>query len=432
MKILLASSSGIYDENFPETRKNVSGFGHMIRALSDMLTQNGDHVDVITQSNMTKGRSIGKASLLKKTWISLIVHFNPFYLVKMFSVIIHNPQLGFGTALRTVLYYLTGGLCEYYIRKNQYDVVHVNGIGNSAIPLLYACARTGVPVVVTLHGLYSFSEYTKADDYSKRIEREFCRLCCENNAIMCTVVSSGVKKRMIEFADCENADNIAVILNPIILNGIECRSEKLSDDKYNIVCIGNISAIKNQKMLVDAFPQISRDIIPNARIYFLGAKEASLKEYAGSISDDLIFTGSISRERVHAFLESADLNVLASVDEGFGLSIVEGYFHGVPAVIPKGIDAYSDIFADNVAISVDEYTNESFAKAIERAYQKKWDKSEIRSFSERFSQDNCADRYLSELKNAFYNKNILAMDTVNKLFMPRISICDEEQNGKHR
>ena len=65
MKILLASSSGIYDENFPETRKNVSGFGHMIRALSDMLTQNGDHVDVITQSNMTKGRSIGKERIKK-------------------------------------------------------------------------------------------------------------------------------------------------------------------------------------------------------------------------------------------------------------------------------------------------------------------------------------------------------------------------------
>lgn len=423
MKILLASSSGIYDENFPETRKNISGFGHMMRALADMLTQNDDLVDVITQSNITKGRSFGKAKLLKKTWFSLVAHIKPFYLKKMISVLFHNPQLGFATASRTILYYLTGGLCEYYIRKNQYDVVHVNGIGNSAIPLLYACARTGVPTVVTLHGLYSFSEYTKADDYSKRIEREFCRLCCENNAILCTVVSSGVKKRMLEFADCKNANNITVILNPVIINGADSRSEDLPEDKYNIVCIGNISAYKNQKMLVDAFPQINRDIIPNARIYFLGANEKNLKEYAGGISDDLIFTGSVSRERVHAFLESADLNVLASVEEGFGLSIVEGYFHGVPAVIPKGIDAFSDIYADGVAIYVEEYGEDNFAKAIETAYQRKWDTLEITSFSEKFKQEKCAKSYLSVLQRASRTQNSqLSMVVVDSLWNPKAEL----------
>ena len=79
MNILLASSSGLLDPEFPETRKCNTGFGHMIRAIAVMLANGENNVDVLTQSNFTMGRKIGRATLYKKTYSDLIRHFKPFY-----------------------------------------------------------------------------------------------------------------------------------------------------------------------------------------------------------------------------------------------------------------------------------------------------------------------------------------------------------------
>ena len=79
MKILLASSSGLLDPEFSETQKCNTGFGHMIRAISVMLATEENEVDVLTQSNFTNGRKIGRATLYKKKYSDLCRHFKPFY-----------------------------------------------------------------------------------------------------------------------------------------------------------------------------------------------------------------------------------------------------------------------------------------------------------------------------------------------------------------
>ena len=215
MKILIASSSGLFDASFPETNKNNSGFGHMIRALADMLTIEDDEVDIITQSNITKGRQIGKAHLIKKTYLDLFIHFKPYYMIKLLEVIFRH-DFNFGMKARLILYYMTGSYCEYVLKKNKYDIVHLNGTSISSIPLMLALTRTNTPFSLTLHGLISFDDAVKVDNLSKKLEREMLIEAKNNPNFRISVVSSGVKRRILNYLDVEHLENIQVICNPII------------------------------------------------------------------------------------------------------------------------------------------------------------------------------------------------------------------------
>ena len=376
MRILVAASTGIYDAAYPETRKGNTGFGHMVRAIAVMLATEENEVDVLTQSNFTNGRIIGRATLYKKKYSDLFRHFKPFYFFKAIGHAFRR-EYRLGLKARVFLYCMTGSYCEYLIRKNKYDVVHINGIGVSSLPFIYACARTNTPYVLTLHGLISFDESVHTDRFSKNLEKAFVLEMKKNPDMLCTVISSGIKKRIVGFCGAEDIPGIRVVGNPIIETS-ETPDPVKKESKYVIVVIGNVTERKNQRLVVDSFRILRPEIREQSRLYIIGGNENSLREYVEKEKvENVVFTGSVSRGTVNAYLDIADLCVVASVSEGFGLSIVEAYSHGVPVVMPEGIDAFDDVFEDCSAAVAKEYTPECFAETIASALKKSWNKDEI-------------------------------------------------------
>lgn len=215
MKILIASSAGIYDDRYPETKKNNSGFGHMIRTISGMLAAENNEVHIITQSNMSRGRKIENAILYKKSAFDLVRHFKWFYFRKAMKLV-RMKELSLGMKARTLLYFMNGSYCEDLIKKEKYDIVHINGIGSRAMPYLFACVRTNTPFAISLHGLISFDETVKIDECSKKFERLILQELCDNPNIKVSVVSTGIKKRVENYLNSTCLDNIVVINNPII------------------------------------------------------------------------------------------------------------------------------------------------------------------------------------------------------------------------
>ncbi len=399
MKILLASGSGINDDAYPETLKNNSGFGHMMRAIAVMLSTEQNEVDILTQSVLTPGRDIEKARLLKRKTADLLLHFKPFYFFRAFRMMLRRDY-SFGTKARTMLYYMTGSYCEYLIRKNKYDVVHINGIENSSMPYLYACARTNTPFVLTLHGLISFDPSVRTDRFSKNLERVFTFAMKENPDILCTVISSGIKKRLVGCCGAEDLPGMSVVCNPIIETS-EKAEPIAKKAKYVIVVIGNVSERKNQRLVVDAFRLLPEEIRGQSLLYIIGGNEAGLKEYVERENmENIVFTGTVSRGEVNAYLDIADFCAVASVDEGFGLSIIEAYGRGTPVVMPRSVDAFEDVYNDNATVAVDDYLPGSFRDAFVAALSRKWDKEYIRSLAGRFGMDKCSEEYLSVLSAA--------------------------------
>lgn len=415
MKILLASSSGLLDPEFSETQKCNTGFGHMIRAISVMLATEENEVDVLTQSNFTNGRKIGRATLYKKKYSDLFRHFKPFYFFKAIGHAFRR-EYRLGLKARVFLYYMTGSYCEYLIRKNKYDVVHINGIGKASLPFLYACARTKTPFVLTLHGLISFDESVHTDRFSKNLEKAFVLEMKKNPDMLCTVISSGIKKRIVGFCGAEDIPGIRVVGNPIIETS-ETPDPVKKESKYVIVVIGNVSERKNQRLVVDSFRILRPEISEQSRLYIIGGNENSLREYVEKEKvENVVFTGSVSRGTVNAYLDIADLCVVASVSEGFGLSIVEAYSHGVPVVMPEGIDAFDDVFEDCSAAVAKEYTPECFAETIASALKKSWNKDEILEVGKRFTMASCSEKYLSVLSEAATKHSCsLTVDEVSEI-----------------
>lgn len=415
MRILVAASTGIYDAAYPETRKGNTGFGHMVRAIAVMLATEENEVDVLTQSNFTNGRKIGRATLYKKKYSDLFRHFKPFYFFKAIGHAFRR-EYRLGLKARVFLYCMTGSYCEYLIRKNKYDVVHINGIGVSSLPFIYACARTNTPYVLTLHGLISFDESVHTDRFSKNLEKAFVLEMKKNPDMLCTVISSGIKKRIVGFCGAEDIPGIRVVGNPIIETS-ETPDPVKKESKYVIVVIGNVTERKNQRLVVDSFRILRPEIREQSRLYIIGGNENSLREYVEKEKvENVVFTGSVSRGTVNAYLDIADLCVVASVSEGFGLSIVEAYSHGVPVVMPEGIDAFDDVFEDCSAAVAKEYTPECFAETIASALKKSWNKDEILEVGKRFTMASCSEKYLSVLSEAATKHSCsLTVDEVSEI-----------------
>ncbi len=191
----------------------------------------------------------------------------------------------------------------------------------------------------------------------------------------------------------------------------------LPEGTFRVLCVGNISVNKNQKMLVDAFKVLDSEILKKSALIVIGGKEEELRQYTEQNKiEKVYFTGSLLKKDVYEYMKTADLIFMSSLNEGFGLPVAEGYSFGVPSVIPIGVDAYYELYNDDVSVSVNEYTPEAFANAVKTAYERQWNKEKIIEFSKKFSMENCSREYLAFLREAStLGKSPVTRDELKKL-----------------
>ena len=145
--------------------------------------------------------------LLQRTIVTIIFHFKFRYLKLAFQLNKKKWTIGFGKLL---LYCLSAGQVEDYIKQWKPDVVHVHGIGMYTIPYYYAAAYCNAPIVCKLHVLSSFSTKSIRSENRKKLEKDFLSMCIANSYSM-TFISSGMKKAVSEYYHSE-CNNIRVIL----------------------------------------------------------------------------------------------------------------------------------------------------------------------------------------------------------------------------
>lgn len=413
MKVLLAAGSGIYIKDHPRASKNNSGFAHMMKDIATMLAQEGADVEVISQSVFTSQMNLDGWTLLRKKWIDVLTSFNPYYVTRAIKII-NASQEPLSYRLRVLLYFLTGGYVEKIIKKRKPDIVHIHGIGEGSLPYFYACARTETPFVVTLHGLVSFSDTTRAKNVARSMERAFLRYATGKDFHL-SVVSTGVKKRICTWLE-NNCDNITVICNPVKSTKEKAQGETHNNDVFSILCVGNITTRKNQIMVLRAYKLLKEKYGIEATLTFIGDGEAKseLELYIKEQQlEGVKFTGLIDRTLVDEYYEKADLLVTASIDEGFGLPMIEAYSHGVPALAFDDIDAIPDIYSPDCMVLVHERTDEAFAEGMKVALGKEWDESAIKKFADHFSFSKIGKEYYKLLQEC--SANLLKSEDIDAM-----------------
>ena len=221
-----------------------------------------------------------------------------------------------------------------------------------------------IKLVITVHDL-AFLLFPKHFTFKDRFLLNFHTKRAVQMADRIIVPSKATKNDIIKFYGVDG-NKIKVIYH-----GVETRQCLVPTEMANkpyILFVGSIQPRKNIIRLIEAFEILkSRRDEAVPRLYIVGGKgwladEIYKKAKESKFSDDIIFTGSVSDNKLAELYKNAAIFVLPSLYEGFGLPVLEAMSYGIPCVVSDN-SSLSEI-ADDSALLVDAYNPNDIAEKI--------------------------------------------------------------------
>lgn len=431
MKIMIIAPY-IYDDNIIEFTKNKTGFGIMVQNIVSSVAEL-ENVVLLTRV-ITKEKNEKNFKILSHTWEQFFSNAKlKDWLIGIKAFFANGVTVK--DKARHVFYEVDGGYVRKQIQKERPDIVHIHGIGTITESYIRICEEMKVRYTVTLHGLIGLNDSVSAPAYEKQIERDFL-IKAEKNNIPISVISSGMKARIEEKYLGKKANNITVITNGtkksdendtkfIREEGTltqekfqeyysDCLKQndlypKLSDTyaylqyskkngKKILFFVGNITKNKNQMQAVE--------ILKNTKVFenillVLWGREVDNGEVRKKIAEYQLHKNVILggfNDRMDIFWKFCDVNLFLSLNDGFGLPIVEGYMHGVPCVTFEDLDATQDLYYPEAMLKVKDRSNESVTDTLKIALDKNWKYEEIIEIGNMFSIDIMSEKYVNWYK----------------------------------
>ena len=431
MKVMIIAPY-IYDDNMIEFTKNKTGFGLMVQNIVSSVAEL-ENVVLLTRV-ITKGKNEKNFKILSHTWGQFFSNAKlKDWLIGIKAFFANGVTVK--DRARHVFYEVDGGYVRKQIQMEKPDIVHIHGIGTITESYIRICEEMKVRYTVTLHGLIGLNDSVSAPVYEKQIERDFL-IKAEKNNIPISVISSGMKARIEENYLGKKANNITVITNGTKKNDendtkfireegtltqekfqeyySDCLKQndlypKLSDTyaylqyskkngKKILFFVGNITKNKNQMQAVE--------ILKNTKVFenillVLWGREVDNGEVRKKIAEYQLHKNVILggfNDRMDIFWKFCDVNLFLSLNDGFGLPIVEGYMHGVPCVTFEDLDATQDLYYPEAMLKVKDRSNESVTDTLKTALDKNWKYEEIIEIGNMFSIDIMSEKYVNWYK----------------------------------
>jgi len=216
--------------------------------------------------------------------------------------------------------------CFRFLRKNQFDVVHCLHYADGFAAAL-AQRTTGTPYIVHVTGI-PVGRWLRRCPW----ETYFMRMSVRHAARVATISRAGAEALRVEY--CRNPDDLLV--PPSDLEGFKLR---VGRDLKTPIILGVADFTQRRKgasILVRAFERV-KDKIPSAILQYSGNVPADLRTrllamVSRKVAADVQFLGLGKSEDLPAIYGRAALTVLPSVQESFGLVLVESLACGTPVV----------------------------------------------------------------------------------------------------
>lgn len=221
------------------------------------------------------------------------------------------------------------------------DLIHDNGIWpryHHDIATLASVQK--IPRVVSPRGMLEPWAMTHKG-FKKRVAWTlYQRRDLESAA--CHHASTAVEGENIERLDLKVP--VRVIANGIDVPDIRHRVENVSGNatpagQRTALFLGRVYPIKGLPMLIDAWARVRPD---GWRLIIAGPDEAGhlaevkSRTASAGLNDIVSFAGPLGEEAKRSALESADLFVLPTFSESFGMAIGEALAHGLPVLTTMG------------------------------------------------------------------------------------------------
>ena len=187
-----------------------------------------------------------------------------------------------------------------------------------------------------------------------RIEREFA----ECDAI---VVPSTVSRR--SFETFPYANKVKVINPGVDEKFFSPRLEPPMDSTFRVCYVGRIELAKGSSYLLQAWKKLA---LPNAELVLVGdllpEMNALVRDYA---TPNVRFLGQLSRQEVAAIYRNSNVFVFPSVNEGFGMVILEAMASGLAVIAAKGTGADDCITHATNGLTVPPRNSVALADALQ-------------------------------------------------------------------
>ncbi len=312
----------------------LGGGGLLVLNLSKELLKQGHSVNVLSgyypASNLFEKQFETKCEGIRVKWVPLIPTLKTGFQLNTYM----PPNLK--AAIKTLL----------ILRERDFDVIHIHGFGHLFCDFIsILCHLLCYKYIVTIHGIPK--EPVRRGGLLKVI---FCLYRKSIGAHLVRYASKTVAVSNSVALECSAyipKNKIAVIPNAIDLQSyFYCPFDKIEkirskfglNGKKILLCIGRLSELKGFQFVIQSLKRLTQ-VIPNTHLVITGRDEGygyfdtlrSIVTIEG-VESAVTFTGGVSDDEKVALLWLADVVVIPSVDEAFGIVALEALAAGAPIV----------------------------------------------------------------------------------------------------
>lgn len=129
-----------------------------------------------------------------------------------------------------------------------------------------------------------------------------------------------------------------LFVNPlgVDLGQFQSRPGARSDDRIRVVSVGTVGVRKGSAMLIEACAELDDRV----ELTLVGPVEPDFGAVLSWLpTDAVVMAGPLSRDSVHQAYADADIFCLPSVEEGFGMAVLEAMAAALPIVISDQVGA---------------------------------------------------------------------------------------------
>ncbi|MBI2042630.1 MAG: glycosyltransferase family 4 protein [Candidatus Nealsonbacteria bacterium] len=212
------------------------------------------------------------------------------------------------------------------MRQEKIDILHCQGFLSSFLGFCLSVV-TRVPYITTVQRLEKKRNPLKNFIYRK--------------AAFCIAASSAVKKNFEDIG----VKKVAVIPNGVDLSRFE-NIKRQPREKFIVITVARLEKVKGVEYLIRALVD-TRCQPSELMVIGDGSRRKDLENLVKQLKseDSVEFLGEIPNEKIPFYLAMADCFVLPSIQEGFGIVVLEAQAAGLP-VVASGVGGILDLIED--------------------------------------------------------------------------------------
>ncbi|MEM3010721.1 MAG: glycosyltransferase family 4 protein [Candidatus Bathyarchaeia archaeon] len=255
--------------------------------------------------------------------------------------------------------------------KGKVDLLHAHDwlVANAAIGLKHMFR---IPLLVTIHSTEIGRRNGLHTNYERMIHQTESWLCHEAWKVVCC---SEYMASHVKWAFGLPQDKVSVIPNGVNVKDFEktfdkaqFRSKFAYPDEKIVLYVGRLVHEKGVQTLIGAVPKVLARV--NAKFVIVGdgyMKNTLMSQVNHmNLSNKVYFTGFIDSESLHALYQCADVCVVPSMYEPFGITALEAMASKTPVVVSDTGGLKEIVEHDKTGVKVFPNNAESLAWGITR------------------------------------------------------------------